>query len=80
MAIPSFMKTADPNSTECTICKDLFSSIDEVLKNPQDQQEILKFIETPVCEPLGPAAGICDDLITTSVVVCISVKCSPWLN
>eukprot|EP00037_Helgoeca_nana_P032277 m.413044 g.413044 ORF g.413044 m.413044 type:complete len:198 (-) comp29007_c0_seq1:269-862(-) len=58
-------KTADPNGTECVVCKDLFTSLVKVLQTPADQQQILQVIETPICDSLGPIRGVCDDLITT---------------
>jgi hypothetical protein len=71
-------KTADPNGTECVVCKDLFTSLVKVLQTPADQQQILQVIETPICDSLGPIRGVCDDLITTYVhPACVWLR---WLG
>jgi len=51
------------NSLNCTLCKLVFTQVQNMLKNNQSEQQILQFIETKLCNATGALAPECKLLI-----------------
>jgi len=53
------------NSLNCTLCKLVFTQVQNMLKNNQSEQQILNFIEDKLCNATGKLAPECKLLIDT---------------
>jgi hypothetical protein len=51
------------NSLNCTLCKMVFTQVQNMLKNNQSEQQILNFIENKLCNATGKLAPECKMLI-----------------
>jgi len=53
------------NSLNCTLCKLVFTQVQNMLKNNQSEKQILNFIEDKLCNATGKLAPECKLLIDT---------------